>query len=306
MARPRRIHTVHASSNWDSGIYSYDGAGNIARIGSNWYLYDGLSRLTQGTAQPAGNGSPSARSYQYDGFGNLTSLNGRSIGVSHSTNRLTGSSYDAAGNELSWGTGGLTYNYTYYPTNQIRTITGGSPAVTRIYAYTADGERIAASADAGPDAGITYTIRDLEGHVLRQFLESGGTWSWQEDYIWGPTGLLATVSPTEGTKHYVNDHLGSPRLVCNRCAQMLAKHNYYPYGEEATNPSQDRERMKFTGHERDLGLDGQTTDDLDYMHARHYSLHLGRFMRVDPIGGRLCSPPLALTHLGPCRRTTRM
>ena len=57
-----------------------------------------------------------------------------------------------------------------------------------------------------PDAGVTYTIRDLEGHVLRRYLESNGTWTWKEDGIWGPNGLLATVSPTEGTRH---DH---PRL----------------------------------------------------------------------------------------------
>ncbi|NOZ57199.1 MAG: RHS repeat-associated core domain-containing protein [Calditrichaeota bacterium] len=47
--------------------------------------------------------------------------------------------------------------------------------------------------------------------------------------------------------------------------------------------------MKFTGHERDLGLNGQTTDDLDYMHARHYSLHLGRFLSTDPVGGSIGS-----------------
>ncbi|NOZ57197.1 MAG: hypothetical protein GXO73_10480, partial [Calditrichaeota bacterium] len=209
--------------------------------------------------------------------------------IVRSPHHLMGSSYDTAGNELSWGSGGFTYNYTYYPTNQIRTITGGSPAVTRIYAYTADGERVAASANAGPDTGITYTIRDLEGHVLRQLLESGGTWSWKEDYVWGPTGLLATVSPTEGTKHYVNDHLGSPRLICDRGAHTLAKHNYYPYGEESTYAELDRERMKFTGHERDLGLNGQTTDDLDYMHARYFNPHLGRFLSVDPIGGSIGS-----------------
>jgi len=138
MARPSQIYTKHADSDWDSGDYTYDDAGNITKIGSNWYLYDGMSRLKEGTAR-LGNGTIDPRSYEYDGFGNLTKLNGRTIDVNDATNRLTGSSYDAAGNELSWGTGGLTYDYTYYPTNQIRTIKGGSPAVTRIYAYTADG-----------------------------------------------------------------------------------------------------------------------------------------------------------------------
>ena len=142
-----------------------------------------LSLTTSGATPP-----PSG-SYAYNGFGNLTHLGGRSIGVNHATNRLTGSSYDTAGNELSWGTGSLTYHYTYYPTGEVRTTSGGSPELTRIFAYTADGERIAASISAGPDTGINYTVRDLEGHVVRHFLESGGTWRWKEDFVWGPTGL---------------------------------------------------------------------------------------------------------------------
>ncbi len=290
MQRPRRIWTFNADSNWTSGIYSYDDAGNTTKIGSDWYLYDGMSRLKQGTAR-LGNGTVDPQNFQYDGFGNLTNLDGRSISVNHGTNRLSGSAYDAAGNQLSWGTGVMTYQYAYYPTNQIRQITGGSPPVGRLFMYTADGERICSQADSpsDPDFGLTYTFRDLEGNVVRRFHEMDGTWTWKEDYIWGPEGLLATVSPDEGRKQYVLDHLGSPRLVCDRCAYTLAKHNYYPYGEEATYAYLDRERIKFTGQERDLGLDGQTTDDLDYLHARHFSLHLGRFLSTDPVGGSIGS-----------------
>jgi RHS repeat-associated protein len=40
--------------------------------------------------------------------------------------------------------------------------------------------------------------------------------------------------------------------------------------------------MKFTGHERDLASAGGAGDDLDYMHARHCSPLIGRFLSVDP------------------------
>jgi RHS repeat-associated protein len=43
--------------------------------------------------------------------------------------------------------------------------------------------------------------------------------------------------------------------------------------------------MKFTGHERDLGNLAGTGDDLDSMHARHYSPLTGRFLSTDSIGG---------------------
>lgn len=43
--------------------------------------------------------------------------------------------------------------------------------------------------------------------------------------------------------------------------------------------------MKFTGHERDLANVAGDGDDLDYMHARHYSPITGRFLSVDTING---------------------
>jgi RHS repeat-associated protein len=48
--------------------------------------------------------------------------------------------------------------------------------------------------------------------------------------------------------------------------------------------------MKFTGHERDLASAGGAGDDLDYMHARHCSPLVGRFLSVDPVGGNLRNP----------------
>jgi RHS repeat-associated protein len=69
-----------------------------------------------------------------------------------------------------------------------------------------------------------------------------------------------------------------------------AYHVYWPYGEELTSATQDAERMKFTGHERDLNGAGGTGDDLDYMHARFCSPVTGRFLGVDAIGGSLGAP----------------
>ncbi|MCP4686182.1 MAG: RHS repeat-associated core domain-containing protein [bacterium] len=54
------------------------------------------------------------------------------------------------------------------------------------------------------------------------------------------------------------------------------------FGEEASDPFQDQMRIKFTGHERDLGNPNGTGDDLDYMHARFCSPITGRFTSVDP------------------------
>jgi RHS repeat-associated protein len=65
----------------------------------------------------------------------------------------------------------------------------------------------------------------------------------------------------------------------------VAYHVYYPYGEEATAFNQDGERLKFTGHERDLASAAGAGDDLDYMHARHESPIAGRFLSTDSHAG---------------------
>jgi RHS repeat-associated protein len=87
----------------------------------------------------------------------------------------------------------------------------------------------------------------------------------------------------EETRHLHPDHLGSPRLITDETGNTVTQPVYFPFGEEATPPSTD-EVLKFTGHERDP-LGAGTTDDLDYMHARYYSPHLGRFMSVDLASG---------------------
>ncbi len=100
---------------------------------------------------------------------------------------------------------------------------------------------------------------------------------------------MAAETP-QGTRHFHLDHLGTPRLVTNASGGQVAYHVYYPFGEEATAFNQDAERMKFTGHERDLASLAGPGDDLDYMHARHCSPVTGRFLSVDPVLGNPARP----------------
>ena len=54
------------NSNWSSGVYTYDGAGNITQIGSDRYLYDPVNRLVSASV----NGTANTQTYTYDAFGN--------------------------------------------------------------------------------------------------------------------------------------------------------------------------------------------------------------------------------------------
>jgi RHS repeat-associated protein len=147
--------------------------------------------------------------------------------------------------------------------------------------------------DCAVHAQQTTTIRDLDGKVLRIYNQPfGGAWNWERDYVYRDGQLLASVEPAAGggedTVHFHLDHLGSPRQITDELGVETGFHTYYPFGEEATVPSQDDVELKFTGHERDANGGGAGV--LDYMHARYCSPGTGRFFSTDPIMGTAEQP----------------
>jgi RHS repeat-associated protein len=294
MRRPASITTVSGMPIWQTAGYVYDGAGDVTQIGAARFLYDGVSRLTSGTLVlgQSDTGPSATQTYAYDPFGNILSIGGtvaRNTPTSAATNRLNGAgtSYDAAGNLTAWN--GAVYEYDAF--NQLRHYVSGSEEW--LYMYDADDERLWSFKPGMPGAAPRFdrwTLRDLAGKVLRTYEASGYNWTGSavEDDVYRDGLLLAAEVPGD-TKHFHLDHLGTPRLITNRFGGQLAYHVYYPFGEEATAFNQDAERMKFTGHERDLASPAGAGDDLDYMHARHCSPMTGRFLSVDQRGSYVSS-----------------
>ncbi len=279
MPRPSNITAVRGATHlWTAGSHTYDGTGNVKATGTQTYLYDSLSRVTQG------NISGITQSYTYDNYGNLLTITTGASTVntptSASTNRLTGGVYDGAGNLTSWN--GNAYQYDAF--NQMARYTSG--AEDWIYLYGPDDERFWSYRTAG--GGSLWTLRDLSGMVLRQYNSHLG-WGDYDDYIYRDSALLANYRSNGQQRHFDVDHLGTPRLVTDAADNQVSFHTYYPYGREQSL-LQEADRMKFTGHERDLANVSGDADDLDYMHARHYSPLTGRFLSVDPIGGSPAVP----------------
>ncbi len=289
MRRPAAISSSFGSVvRWSAGPYEYDGVGNVRRIGNARFVHDKVSRLSRSRLflAPAGNGAQRDQSYTFDPFGNLTAIaghGGRTIPVDPATNRLngTGTSYDTAGNLLTWN--GATYEYDAFH-QMIRMASG---AEDWRYAYSADDERVWMLKSGGTFS--RWMLRDLDGKVLCEYVNDGGAWRIESDYVYRDGQLLAAET-ARGPRHYHLDHLGTPRLITDRAGSQAAYHVYYPFGEEATAFAQDAERLKFTGHERDLASLAGAGDDLDYMHARHYSPLTGRFTSTDTVGGSPRSP----------------
>ncbi|HEY0781755.1 MAG TPA: RHS repeat-associated core domain-containing protein [Thermoanaerobaculia bacterium] len=288
MRRPLSIGAAGTTS-WSSGNYAYDGAGNIKAIGSATFLYDPVSRLVASTQYDLF-GTAKVQNYTFDPFGNLTAItgtSGRNVPIDPYTNRLTGAgvAYDAMGQLTAWN--GATYEYDAF--GQMKHMVNGSQEW--LYMYDADDERFWSFQVGGPARFDRFTLRDLAGKVLRTYEATAYNWtgSVAADYVYRNGLLLAGVN-SNGPVHYHLDHLGTPRLITDQNGIKVAYHLYYPFGEEATAFNQDTERMKFTGHERDLASLAGTGDDLDYMHARFFSPVTERFTTADKEAASLERP----------------
>ena len=303
-----RVKVPDSVPPWDSGTYSYDGAGNIKAIGADTYTYDALSRLSQTNVRGHN------ETYTFDTFGNLTRKQTDSLTVDLSVddgghNQLKNfGSYDTAGNL----TGDSNQSARYDPFNMVRE-KNISSGVHEYYLYNAQDERIAVVSDPCPgqlppsctSSLVTLSFRDEQGKVLRQFdipysQFSTTVFNWLEDYVYRDGLLLAAerMAAEGGRRNFHLDHLGTPRLVTGPNGQHYSEHDYYPFGVEITSLAQevpagfDREEpMKFTGHLRDFNTSTSSDNENydDYMHARNTSPQWARFFTPDPFGGRLTS-----------------
>lgn len=294
---------VGATALLDLGPYTFDSARNVTGIGQDQFFYDRIGRLVR--ADLALGATTKTQHYTYDRFSNLTAVTlvGGAAGDQHATpvnpatNRLVnGVEYDQAGNQTS-ATWGAFRAFDAFNQMVVEYGTG----INRSMLYTASDERLAVRDQMANQT--TWSLRGVGNEVLRQVAGpiSSGSWSWKKDYVYRGGSLLAAVIPAGSgttTEHFHLDHLGSTRLVTNALGAATGPvMKYWPYGDVAEGPTEG-EVMRYTGHERDFncpaggglctGIGRQ--DDLDYMHARYYSPWNGRFLSVDPVGGRTERP----------------
>ena len=98
-----------------------------------------------------------------------------------------------------------------------------------------------------------------------------------------PAPALAQTT-TQVIEYYTTDALGSVRAVTkqvNGTWQVVARHDFMPFGEEVAPPVPPQDKRLFTGKERD------SETGLDYFEARYLpgrprAVHDGRPCRGDP------------------------
>jgi RHS repeat-associated protein len=273
LPRPGQISTAGASMTFDTGSYSYDGAGNITRMGSDTFGYDQLSRLTSG--QLIGLGT---QTFSYDRWGNLTSTGGpnpRSFPTNTSYNQLSSGTYDSRGNLTAIGG---TQSYTYDSQDRILRYQG--PGADWNYVYDGTGERLIKTPTGGPTSGYFWTLRDESGRIVTEY--QGTTVSRDNIYLGNLlVGSFATcaLNGAPGWTYYSSDHLGTPRFITDASGVTQDLRKYWPYGDEASvlQPA-PAQRLRFAGMERDTEGSGNRY----YDHARSYEFQLvGRFLSAD-------------------------
>ena len=330
MRRPRRISvsgTVEGTP-FDTGLYAYDGAGNVKAMGSDAFVYDPLSRLRESDVHGW------EQDYLYDAFGNITRVETTppggpqdtlNLAVTAATNRLSSHGYDGAGN-LTTFTGWWTQAVD--PLNMPIARDSGS-GTSWLALYTASEERLATlDAPSGGASVQHWTLRSPSGQILRDFrfglpvggeeifcdgFESGDTGGWESAVgVRGPParpvkGTCGAGSTPEWTVHTSYVYRGDALLAEINQGDLRFYHlDHLGSVRQLTNVEADvaasydylpygkevgssTAPLQFTGHERDSHGPGDE-DNLDYMHARYYSPHLSRFIAVDPVLGDAAVP----------------
>jgi len=281
---------TYSSITCSSSATSPSDNGNVYQIVNKFddtrtqnFTYDSLNRIQ--SAYP--NGSNWGQSFTIDAWGNLTAVSGVAgkvpVGVftasANTKNQLSctagcSTSYDAAGNLLSDGSGAITYD----AENRISTAAG----VT--YTYDGDGKRVMKSngtlywTGAGVDA---LSESDLSGNI-------------NEEYVYFNGMLVSRLDrPSDNVHAFVLDHVGSSRMMygasSSNTALLEQDVDYTPYGIVATGTPNDPHQ--FSGKERDA------ESGLDNFMKRYYGSSLGRFQTPDPLVIQRLPASTFLAHL---------
>jgi len=195
------------------------------------------------------------------------------------SNRLSGYSYDLAGDLLNDGFNTLTYD----GEGRIATSTASSGGATS-YAYDANGQRVSKTA-----SGVeTDFVRDFDGTLLDTYVS--GSYLNQPQEMWTAGRHYGTVYvsvnngvQSQGEGLSLTNWLGSEAVrsfaVSNGANTGVPSYAFLsqPFGDgQITLFGADHDDIHFTGKERDAESGN------DYFGARYYASSMGRFVSPDP------------------------
>ncbi|MEO6394210.1 MAG: RHS repeat-associated core domain-containing protein, partial [Pyrinomonadaceae bacterium] len=285
--------------------YSYGGADNNGNVRSQTITVPTINGAT---------GFVTTQDYTYDDLNRLASVKETQYGQT-TPDWQQQFAYDRYGNR-AMGTGsGQTFGR-----NSAETLglIGPDPTVStstnRIINKTGEQYQFDASGNMTRDALGNRSVFDVENHQTEYFYAANTTQTADAKYFYDGDGrrikkvigtettifvynaagkmaaeytLGASANSNPQTNYLTTDTLGSTRVVTNSSGQIIARHDYLPFGDEMLGLGgrtsaqgfgmPDTTRQRFTGYERD------SESGLDFAQARYYGNGLGRFTGVDPL-----------------------
>jgi RHS repeat-associated protein len=245
-------------------------ANNLNTSRSQSFGYDQLNRITTaGTTATSGTYCWGYQ-YGYDAWGNLLyqqawapNYNGCSESTmapvtADGNNHISAFAYDASGNATNDGA----FAYTWDAESQMKTAAG----VT--YTYDGDGRRVMKSSGKiywYGSGGDILAETDAAGNTLNEYIFFGGK-------------RVAMLPSGSSPLYYVEDFLGSSRVITTNTGVVCYDADFYPYGGERTpytNNCPSTNNYKFEGKERD------TETGNDDFGARYYTERYGRWLSAD-------------------------
>jgi RHS repeat-associated protein len=178
--------------------------------------------------------------------------------------------YDASGN----ATGDGTFTYLWDGESQLKSANGVN------YLYDGDGRRVSKSNGKlywyGANGEIIQETDDA-GHTLNTYVFFGGK-------------RIEMQAVGAQPQLYVEDSLGSSRIVTTNTGTVCYDADFTPYGGEQPITSTCSQNYKFEGKERD------TETGNDEFGARYYTNRFGRWLSADWSGVPVAVPYADLTN----------
>jgi len=245
---------------------------NLDTTRSQVFTYDQLNRITSALTTSTHATSPIhcwGETYSLDPWANLQSIaattNSNYIGCSQESgftktadgnNHFTDFTYDPSGNTQSDAVNAYSWN----GEGQLKS--GGSVN----YLYDGDGRRVA-------KVGSKLYWYGASNEILAETDAAGVT---QNEYIFFGGQRVAVLPAAGNPSYYVEDLLGTSRVITTNTGAVCYDADFYPFGGERTPYTNTcPQNYKFEGNERDA----ETTND-DFG-ARPYSNRFGRWLSAD-------------------------
>jgi hypothetical protein len=184
---------------------------------NDYYWYDGVNRVTAGNGKDVNNNLLWARNFAYDRYGNLWTTGSGGVQeygttptsniFNPATNRMITKPYDAAGNQTQVGSFSLAYDAENRQSVAVDNVSEGQAA----YGYDGLGQRVTKSTEGSISTVYVY---DIFGQLAAEY-----------------NNFPKQQSPCT-TCYLSYDHLGTVRMVTDAFANVIARHDYLPFGEE--------------------------------------------------------------------------